>query len=233
MRQRRRILASVPILALFLAGCSNGVDGPTLNLQIAEAVRQTAAARFGPKPQRPALTRAVLDTLDGSFMEVVVERTGQLAYLYVSARRRDARPGEIVVWRTEDNVTLALRGGVLVATRGLGDDLLSGEVAIRPGAPGPAGSGLRRMRNRADDNKVANLTLACELTDTGAQTIEIVGARHTTRHLVERCEGGGGTVVNEYWVGSHAGSRAGLVWQSRQWAGPGIGYLSLRRLTAG
>ncbi len=45
----------------------------------------------------------------------------------------------------------------------------------------------------------------------------------------QRCSGGGGEVVNDYWVDS----RGGLVWKSRQWAGPQIGYIRFRRLTTG
>jgi hypothetical protein len=229
-----RALASL-FLALLLAACSSGSDEPTLNNQIIAASREVIAG-LAPKPARPVVTRAALDTLDGSFMEAVLERNGQLAYLYVSARRRDDRPGEIVVWRTEDNITLALRGGVLVATRGLGGDLLSSDVRVRDRAPGPAGGGARRQQIRALDNKEVALALACELTDLGPRTIEIVGARHATRHLRERCEASagtegisGGVIVNEYWIDS----RRNLVWQSRQWVGPEVGYLRLRRLTTG
>lgn len=224
-------------LALFLglAACSGGDGEPTRNMQIITASREYIRSRLSSKPL-PVVTRAALDTLQGSFIEAVLERNGQLAYLYVSARRRDDWPGEIVVWRTEDNITLALRGGVLVATRGLGGDLLSSDARVRDSVPGPAGSGARRQQFRALDNKEVGLALACELTDLGEQTIEIVGARHATRHLRERCEadsgaGGisGGVIINEYWIDS----RRNLVWQSRQWAGPETGYLRLRRLTTG
>ena len=48
--------------------------------------------------------------------------------------------------------------------------------------------------------------------------------------LVHRGEGpDGGVVVNDYWVDPGGG----LVWQSRQWGGPAMGYLRTRRLTTG
>jgi group 4 capsule polysaccharide lipoprotein GfcB/YjbF len=216
------------VLILGLAACSGGDGEPSRNMQIIEASRALLSKRFDSTPP-PVVTRAVLDTLDGSFMEAVLERNGQLAYLFVSTRRRDDRPGEIVVWRTEDNITLALRSGVLIATRGMGGDLLSSDVAIREAQAGPAGSGARRQQVRALDNKALTLSLACEVTDMGPETIEIVGARHATRRIVENCEGAGGSIVNEYWIDS----RRNLVWQSRQWVSPEVGYLRLRRLTAG
>jgi len=70
------------------------------------------------------------------------------------------------------------------------------------------------------------LSLSCDLQDLGMETIVIVERSHHTRHLQERCEGGGGGVVNDYWVDPNRP----VVWQSRQWAGPNVGYLRLRRL---
>lgn len=212
---------------LVLGACSGGRDVPTLNLQIITAAREAVAARRTPPPAPPKLTRAYLDTQKGSFLEATVERTGQLAFLEINLRRRDGLPGEITVWRTNDNVTLAMRNGVLIATRGLPGDMISSEVQVRDGVQGPAGSGARVQTYLAGANQAVPLRLACTVTDLGPEPVTIVELTHPTRHLRERCEGGGGTVTNDYWVDS----RAGIVWQSRQWAGPNTGYLRLRRLT--
>lgn len=223
-RWYRRIL-SLGLIA-GLAACSGGADAPTLQLQVIEAARASISARTAPKTERPPLTRAVLDTLDGAFLEVSRERDDLKAYLYPSLTRRDDRPGTITVWRTETDETVTVRGGVLIATRALGGDLLSTELQLGSGSLGPA-SGARVMHVFTGANQQVALTLACEVTDQGPETIEIIGARHATRYLRERCEGAGGTVINEYWVESGAG----LIRQSRQWAGPHIGYLRLRQIT--
>lgn len=221
---RVRFVTLIPVL--FLAACSGGTDAPPVQLQILEAGRAAIAAQGAPATPRPEMTRALLDTVTVPLLEVTRERTGQVAYLYLSLARRDGSPGRINVWRTQDDASLATRGGVLIATRGLGGDVLSSAVALRATAPGPV-TGERVQYIRALDNKELRLALTCTVTDLGPAGIEIVGRRHATRHLRERCEGGGGSVVNDYWVDS----RAGLIWQSRQWAGPQIGYLRLRRLT--
>lgn len=213
-------------LGLVLAACSGGTDRPAGNLQVLNAARQQVAEARAPETERPPLTRAVLDPLEGAFLEATVENTGALAYLFVQLRRTDDLPGEIVVWRTEDDVTLAARNGALIATRGLGGDLLSTSVETA-GAPGPVASGQKVMHIRARDNQAVPITLACEVADMGPETIVIVERAHPTRHLRERCEGAGGTVVNDYWTDP----RSGLVWQSRQWAGPTIGYIRTRQLT--
>jgi hypothetical protein len=223
---RRLFLAAGAGLLSVLAACGGGVDAPSLQLQVIDAVRETVTARTAPRPERPPLTRAVLDTLDGAFLEVTRERADLNAFLYVSATTRDTAPGAITIWRTETNETLILRGGVLIATRAMGGDVLSSDVRIALGGLGPA-SGARVLQVLDADNKQARLSLACEVDDMGPETIEIIGARHATRHLRERCDGAGGTVVNDYWV--DAGQ--GLIWQSRQWAGPHVGYLRLRQIT--
>jgi hypothetical protein len=82
------------------------------------------------------------------------------------------------------------------------------------------------LRDKGNDQ--TRLSLACSLHDLGPAPIEIVEVAHPTRHLQERCEGGGGTVVNDYWVDSRPGRNQ--VWQSRQWAGPETGYVQIRQL---
>lgn len=234
MRRDLKFLCSGAIL-LTLAACSGGDEVASLELSLVKATGAVIAARTAPKVTRPPLTRAALNTLDGSFLEVTLERRDQLAYLYVSAQRRDARPGRITVWRTEDNITLTMRGGVLIATRGLGGDILSSNVQLAGDAPGPARGGEKILDIRALDNKAVRLALTCDLADLGPETIVIVEQRHATRRLRETCRGGiaadgtgtPGRVVNDYWVDTGAG----LIWQSRQWAGPETGYLRLRRLT--
>lgn len=227
MNARLRILLA-GLGALLLAACSGGTDRPTLHAQLFGAVRDEIAARTAPEVQRPPLTRASLDTVELAAIEVTLEQSGTQAYLFEQLVRRDDAPGRITVWRTEDDVTLALREGVLIATRGLGGDLLSSAVQVETGRPGPAGGGAHVMHVAARDNKAVPIRLACDLEDLGATTITIVERAHPVRHLRETCETvDGARVVNDYWVET----RGGLVWQSRQWAGPTIGYLRIRQLT--
>ncbi|PJE30006.1 hypothetical protein CVM52_26195, partial [Pseudooceanicola lipolyticus] len=103
-------------------------------------------------------------------------------------------------------------------------------VATAPDRLGPAGGGERVMFIRTGDLEERRLGLACALQDLGPATITIVEQAQATRHLQERCTTpDGGEIVNDYWTDA----RQGLVWQSRQWAGPHIGYLRIRRLTTG
>lgn len=230
---RLRLAGVVALVVMSgLAGCSGGSNrntGDPLFQQLFNAGRAALAARRG-GADRPPLTRAALNTVGKSALEATLERSGIFAYLFIDAVHTRAGPGTVTTWRTEDNITLSLRNGVLIATRGLGGDLLSSEVALSPQRPGPA-SGARAAHVRFGDIETARVPLACDVVDLGPAPVTIVEIVHPTRHVQERCTGAGGgidagQIVNDYWIDS----RAGIIWQSRQWAGPGIGYIAFRRL---
>lgn len=220
------------LLGLIVAGCTGGTDAPPAVLQVLESGRRTIVERraAGRQAERPPLTRAALDTVATSALEVTLERPDHFAYVFVQTERGDDHPGRIVVWRTEDNITLAMRNGMLIATRGLGGDLLSASVPAAGDRPGPALGGERVMQLRGLDNRRVSLALACARLDLGPETVTIVEIAHPARHLRETCTSpDGGSVVNDYWVDP----QRRIVWQSRQWAGPAIGYIRTRRLTTG
>jgi len=219
-----------------LMACAKGPDKTPLELELIQNLRQALQARRAARagaPERPPLTRAALEaTVKGAFIEVTIEDSDVFAYLSRQLVKRDDFPGQVAVWRSEDAVNLVLRDGVLVATRGLPNDLLAASTLVRAGGPkGPSGSGLRRYEVAALDNASVSFTLACEVTDLGPERIEIVELSYPTRHLRESCAGSGpqagSRVVNDYWISP----RTGHIWQSRQWAGEQIGYLRIRQLT--
>lgn len=222
------------ILALLsVAACSGGPQDAPLETEILQTLGQQIKLRVTRKPQRPPVTRALLDTIEEPYIEVTIEDSGLLAYLKPQLVKQDSTPGTVTVWVTEDAVTLAMREGVLTATRGLRNDMLSASALVTGSgkAQGPAGSGARRYEFAALDNRSEVIPMVCTVSDLGSETIEIIGLQYQTRHLQEHCESGAdgasGVVVNDYWVDS----RSGHMWQSRQWAGPTTGYLRIRQLT--
>jgi len=227
------VLIPVLILGLgVLAGCTNQPDATGATVRAAEVI--AGSIRGTGKPtEAPPLTRAALDAIEGEFIEVEIEKTGSSAYLYISGERRGAAAadegGRLLVWRTENDVSLTTRNGVLIATRGLGGDLVSSDShAIGASLDGRrAGQGARLQVYSALDNKAVEMHLVCDITAHGPETIVIVGRRHGTERFRETCETAGGVVVNDYWIDS----RSPTIWQSRQWAGPYIGYVRIRQLT--
>lgn len=223
-----RMTAAALAAALLLAGCSQGPEKTPAELEVVKAVTDLVSRRRNPPPPAAELSRALLDRQTQAYIEVVIENREAKAYLTRSLSRRDGSPGQVEVWRTLDNVSVALRNGMVIATRGLGGGLLSAQVPAADGIAGPAHGGARRYTVRAEGNGQAVLSMACSLHDLGPETVEIVEITHPARHLQERCEGSGGVVVNDYWVDSRPGRTQ--VWQSRQWAGPETGYVKIRQL---
>lgn len=214
--------------ALMLGACARGPEKTPAELEVVKAIGQHITRRRSP-PQPPVqLTRALLDEQTQAYLEVTIENRDAKAYLTRSLSRSDDQPGQIAVWQTQDGVSVALRAGMLIATRGLGGGLLSASVPAAEGRAGPQRGGGRSYVLRDKGNDQTRLSLACSLHDLGPASIEIVEVTHPARHLQERCEGGGGTVVNDYWVDSRPGHNQ--VWQSRQWAGPETGYVQIRQL---
>ncbi len=228
MSHTQRIWAALLIGAAFLGACAKGPEKTPLEVEIFQPIGEQIALRRAPKVARPPLTRALLDTVNGPYIEVTIESSDVFAYLTPQLVRRDDTPGEVVSWVTEDAVTVALRDGILIATRGLRGDLLSASTLARSGGlQGPQGQGPRVFDLRTGDLESRQVHLACAVTDLGPKTLEIVEITYDTRHLQEYCEGESGVVVNDFWVDS----RTGRVWQSRQWAGPQTGYIRIRQLT--
>lgn len=215
-----------------LAACTNQSDATGAAVRAVE-IMAASVRGGGEAPPQPVLTRAVLNTIEGEFIEATIEKTGSRAYLYISAERRGRQAGDeggrLLVWRTENDVSLTTRDGVLVATRGLGNDMISSDSrAIRASLAGRApGQGARPQIYSALDNKPVEMDLVCEIADLGRETIVIVERRHVTDRFRETCTLEGGTVVNDYWIDS----RGSTVWRSRQWAGPWIGYVEIRQVT--
>jgi len=226
MRHAARTMAGVVALSL-LTACSQGPGETPLELEIGQVLREQMPWGKS-KPQPPTLTRALLDSIEEPHIEVVIEEADLRDYLTLQLARGDDQPGRIEVWRTVDNISFGFRDGMLISTRGLRGTLLSARVpADGQGAMGPAASGRRVYELRGGDSASYRVQLACELKDLGAHQLEIVGLSYPTRHLQERCTGAqGGEVVNDYWVDS----RNGRLWQSRQWAGPEVGYIRVRQV---
>lgn len=228
MMMLRLAPAALLAIALVLAGCARGPEKSSAELEVAKAVGQYVLRRRNPPPPPAQLTRALLDRETQPYLEATIENRDAKAYLIRSFSRSDDHPGRIEVWRTQDNVSLALRQGMVTATRGLGGGLLSASVPAAAGQAGPVRGGARTYVLRDKGNGQTRLTLACSLHDLGPEPVKIVELTHPTRRLQERCEGAGGVVVNDYWIDSRPGHSQ--VWQSRQWAGPEVGYIRIRQL---
>lgn len=200
----------------FLSACGNDKDAFAI-AQVAKAVvpvkAQSAGGGLG-------LTRAVLQGAVSPVLLVTLEKRNQQALLGEIEQN-----GGVETWSTVDNVTISLRNGVLVATRGLGDDLMSAS-GQRPNVQISADGSYSRSYahlNGLDQNQ--RVVLACSARSNGPKSIEIVEKNYSVTEIEETCSVSGQTVTNTYWIDT-----AGKMRKSRQWVSTNVGSIVIEDL---
>lgn len=212
-------------LAVLLAACSGGQGNLNTQANTLNELRQIVLAnRTRAQSVDVVLTRALLDQQTVSRLETVADNHNLTAYLVPLSRR-----GPVTVWRDANGVQFVVREGLLTGTRGLGGDLVSSDyaptlAAIKAGA----GTYERAMYLRNALGGQDKLTMRCTMQSLGTVGLEVVERIYAVRHLQEACLAEGVAVTNEYW----AETNTGLIRQSRQWGGPGVGFLSFRLLVS-
>ena len=139
--------------------------------------------------------------------------------------KKVATTAGVATWISNDRITLSLRDGILVGTRGLGHDLMVADTAPLARALAAGGGSYERVqRFLSSDNQPVFETLSCRLSPgTGANR----GTGATgLRPFAENCRKNNAEISNIYWL-----DRAGTIQYSTQWAGDGIGYMDINYQT--
>ena len=137
-----------------------------------------------------------------------------------------AQNGDVVTWRTLDNTTVSLDRGVIVSTRGLGDDLMGADIdqtlaALRGGA----GTFAPRIYGYMDGEYQAYfMTFQCRRTGTRSEVVQIGGTGIRATRIDETCLNNERQIDNTYWRNGN-----GVMVKSRQWVSAGVGYMETER----
>jgi hypothetical protein len=223
------LLAALPLLAA--CGSDGAGSGQT------EALRQLGAQLAASLPRglpsgapRPtaeqiiAAARPTREQIDGSPRELI----------FVALRSRGlgatlaqfGRNAGVTTYTTADGTTLSLADGVLVASRGLGEDLMSARVPSAAAIARGSGSHEREYYFLGGLDQKRVLRISCTLSSPGPGRTEIVGLAYSGRQVVETCAGPTGTITNTYLVEAD-----GRIRSSRQWLSPSVGYADLELLS--
>lgn len=198
---RRRV---VLLCALMLGGCA-GLNPPA----------PASDPRAALTPERVArLTRPTL------FAELPARGAG-------STLTPLSTNGDVTTWGRAGEVTLSFVDGILVATRGLGDDLMAADVAgTRAALSGGQRSRYPRIHGYLDgENRTAFRAFLCDMAAPGTEVIDIAGTRHAVMRWNETCFSTGLRIDNIYWQGE-----GGTLWRTRQWVGPSPGNIETELL---
>lgn len=184
------------------------------------ATAMVALAACQPVVQRLAgnPTQAQVDlpaeALAGPVMRVQIPSRGANAALSRVAVNKD-----VETWLAIDNISLSFRQGVLVASRGLGFDLMVADAqntltAIATQSPDVY---RRQMRYLTGDHQSFYLNAGCSIAFVGPEAI----AGQRLDRVEERCKARNDLFTNVFWRDG-----SGRVVQSKQWVSPQVGYLT-------
>ncbi|VDS10696.1 hypothetical protein PARHAE_03914 [Paracoccus haematequi] len=198
-----------------LAGCGNDSENAGPFGALAQTAGQIAAERRAadqPAASAKSPQEAAAEALrvnPGPLIQVGFENLGRTQVMAMTGQN-----GAMRTFMTPSEEAVILRNGMLVGTRGLGNDLSVAEPGteglIRAGG---SGSGTRVMRYFAGDGVERPLQFACT-----------VGAGPRPGVIVESCQGHGASFQNSYMV------QGGQIPVSRQWVGPALGYVTIQTL---
>jgi hypothetical protein len=188
-------------LALGLAGC-----GPTIVPDV-----------------RSLLSRAAIDGYGAPLLFVEVPDQALAASLIVEEIRDGTE-----TWRTADRQTISLQEGLLVATRGLGNDVMSADVSgTRAALAGGPRTQYARFASFLDgDDRTVFRSLLCNMAPPRPDTVESFSLAFPVSLHVETCATTGLVIENRYWTDPD-----GTMRRSQQWAGPALGMLYIERIS--
>jgi len=182
------------MMAILLAGCL-----PVLQ-----------AGGKAPAGQRVTVAATALS---GAVLQVQIPSRGADAPLSLAAVN-----GDVETWMAVDDISLSFRRGVLVASRGLGFDLMGADAQTTLDAMAGRQGGVyrRQMRYLTGDHHSTWLMAGCTMKEAGP---EVVGGRSLSR-FEEACQARQHVFTNVFWRDGD-----GRIVRSRQWLSPEIGYV--------
>lgn len=227
-------LCRAPLVAALLvavAGCGNDAGrtetsnlarGFVGNLIGLVTANRAAAAAPTEKPTPDQIAAAALQSFAGPLMLVTLEAQGQTTVMGLYGEN-----GPMRTYALPSEQSIILRNGILAATRGFGNDVMSAETdevaaLIRSRKEGVAA---KVQRYLDAENVERPLPMQCAVQRGEGSEYEIAGARFSGTQMIEACAFQGQAVGGAYLV-----SDKGDVLASRQWIGPELGYVTLQTL---
>lgn len=217
----RSILVAFATLAVAACGSDKTSTGTTDALKaVASSVTGPLRAKPDPDAKGIGLTRAALANILTPVDLVTVEKTGAQGVIAKIATNRG-----VETWSSVDGKTLSMRNGIILATRGLGGDLMSAAVPTASQLM-QANSHHQRTHTILDgEDKPVIQRFDCRSARQGAETITVVERPYSTYRVQETCAGDAGGFLNEYWFES-----GGKLRRSRQMISNSVGIVAIEHL---
>ena len=219
---RKSIYRALALLAL--CGCTQNIKNETSSFSIvSELSGALREAMSTPElvDTRITVTRQIIESA-GIPLLFIEKESGQNGTLSLY-------PGSNTVetWLSADGATVSLSNGELVATRGLGDDLMGSVVPKATTFKQRLGNPYTKtMRFLTADDQNADLNLECTMRQFHkTEEILIFEKMHEVSKYLETCTNEDYILENLFWQNSE-----GLTLMSKQFHGPSVGQLLIMRL---
>jgi group 4 capsule polysaccharide lipoprotein GfcB/YjbF len=219
---RIHTLITLLLASAVLAACSSENPKVSIGKNIPSILKELKLKKQTPQSGSAlaGLTRAQLEGIKGPLLVAQLEAVDAFSTLSLAAQNRDVK-----TFFTPDQISVSLQNGILISTRGLSEDLMSADVSAAAKAiPKSKAANYGRLYRWLDgEDRQLEEQFRCDLVFIDTAKVEIVELTHRARHMQETCTSQDLTIVNDYWVGIDKP----VIWQSRQWIGPTLGYLGL------
>lgn len=133
--------------------------------------------------------------------------------------------GSVQTWASMFYETVSLRQGMVVATRGFANDIMSAEAPTESQVARGVGQVQRRFFYLDGADQTVSAQYDCTLVAGGPQQITVLGKAYATRTVTEHCTGASGQFFNTYWFDQRQ-----ILRQSQQWVAPKTGAVLLQRI---
>ncbi|WP_138936265.1 YjbF family lipoprotein [Roseovarius arcticus] len=209
--------------AAALASCSNAPDRQVTIRSMANSVFNGDDKNAPPTAQQVAAQAATaMASTDAPLIIVSLPKRKVVAVMQqIELNNGNATYG------TQDRRAVTLRAGMINATRGLGNDVMSADIsAVHALVSGRQNGTGRRVMRYLDGEDLTRVEVSnCTIRIGAAAHLQLAEIDTPVTAVSETCQGDGGDFTNSYQVAPN-----GRIVQSRQWHSPLNGYLTIQSL---
>lgn len=212
------------LLGFVIAGCSNTPEFETGEIKTFRLFKKAVSQNRNKKyfiDARKLLTRQQIDSANIPILFVELE-TGQNGTL-------TPYPGEGIgqTWLGADGATVTLEKGVLIASRGMGDDLMGAKTSRPPWSSIDVLTIYHKKFSYLSGNNLSyTLNFSCKIkTFSEKETIKIWGTAFIVKKYEETCHNQKKTIKNTFFI-----DKEGIVRRSHQYHSQTLGYIYTERL---
>ena len=192
--------------------------GATAGGQLAKLVGLSKAE--APKP--PAIPTEALAAGPGNVLMVTLQARNAVAAMTPVGRNKD-----VITWITPKGVTLSFQEGILVASRGLNEDLMGADLTGVHRAIVQGTGSARRVHSYLDsEDQTVIRDLSCSYQNAGDDMISTLDGQSPAIKIIEDCKSSGLVFQNNYWIDRIGGD----IVQSLQAVAPTVGYIKVNPL---